>query len=151
VVRGAVADQEIVQLIRDEHALVTEFLKIEHEREIARQPLSLKEMKALEAMAAPARRGVDVAREVKAVPLPPEKPNVEIAALESSSANAPEPKPAGLFARIAETAVDWTEKAIDLTGVRLIPSLIGELPGRADLAGMPARASGALTMTNASH
>jgi hypothetical protein len=135
--RVAQQSEQIVQMIRDEHALMVEFLKKEQQREIARQPLSVKDMKAMEpAVAVPARRSVEAAAEPKALaPLPPAKPEVEVVAIESGPLVAPEPKPVGAFARIATVASALTDKAVDLTGVRLIPALIRGIPARADMIG----------------
>ena len=126
--RVAVQSEQIAQMIRDEHALMVEFLKKEQERETARQPLSVKDMRAKEiAVAVPPRRPADPVREVRApapMPVSPAKPEVEVVALESGPLVAPEPQPRGAFARIAAVAAAWTDKAVDLTGLRLIPALI---------------------------
>lgn len=138
--RVAWQSEQIAQMIRDEHALMVEFLKKEQEREAARQPLSVKDMKAREAaaVAIPPRRVVDVAREVKAptpvaASLPSTKPDVAVVALESGPLVAPEPKPTGLFATFATVAAAWTDKAVDVTGLRTIPALISGIPARADM------------------
>ena len=54
-------------------------------------------------------------------------------ALESGPLVAPEPKPTGAFAHIAAVASAWTEKAVDVTGLRVIPALIRGIPARADM------------------
>lgn len=134
--RVAQQSEQIAQMIRDEHALMVEFLKTEQAREAARQPLSVKDMKAKEiaAAAVPPRRPVEAVREVKAAtPLPPAKPDVEVVALESGPLVAPEPKRTGTFAHIAAVASAWTDKAVDVTGLRLIPALISGIPARADM------------------
>ena len=136
--RVAQQSGQIAQMIRDEHAVMVKFLKKEQEREIARQPLSVKDIKAKDAAAAAAavalRRSAEMVREPKApAPLPPAKPDVDVVAVESGPLVAPEPKPVSRFARITATAIAWTDKAGDLTGLRLIPALIRDIPARVDL------------------
>ena len=67
--------------------------------------------------------------------MPPAKPEVEIVAVESGPLTAPEPQPVGTFGRITAIAGAWTNKAIDLTGLRVIPALIRSIPECADLIG----------------
>jgi hypothetical protein len=144
--RIALQSEQFAQMIRDEHALMVEFLKKEQEREAARQPIPIKDMKAREAIAAtaaspappapavsPARRQAEPVREAKApVAVPPAKPDAEIVALESGPLVAPEPEPEGAFARFAALASAWTDKAVDVTGLRRIPALMRGIPPRAD-------------------
>lgn len=163
VERVALQSEQVAQMIRDEHALMIEFLKKEQEREVARAPLTIKELKAREALAAaPASRRETVAdlkaptapevkasvpevkvaavSEVKAaVAVPPARPS-EVVTIESGPLVAePEPAPRGTLARIAAVAaiaIGWTDRAVDATGVRQIPALIRAIPPRAD-AGEP--------------
>jgi hypothetical protein len=143
-VRMVPPGEQIVAMIRDEHALMMDFLKQEQEREIARQPLSVKDMKAK----AP-RRSAETAREKAVVqpqhvqalpppsyvaPLPQPRPDGQVVTVESAPPPAAEPQP-GTFARIASTAESWAGKAIDLTGLRVIPALIRSIPERADRIG----------------
>jgi hypothetical protein len=154
--RLALQGEEITRLVREEHDLVVEYLKVAKERESARAPLSISEMKARELAA---RRVAEPAREARAElktesktelkplapPLPPPSvvaaapaPGPEIATAAAAPVNdrKTEPKEPGGVARVAGWAFEWADKAVDLTGLRHVPGLVrtitglGETPAR---------------------
>ncbi len=157
--RLAVQSEEVTRMVREEHALMVEFLVREQERNEARQPLTIREMKAREAaLAAPRRPAAEPLREAKsAAPAPsrapavpearsastspsapataPVKPDGDMVAIESGPLAAPDAKPAGGFARVAAWAHEWADKAVDVTGLRYVPALVRTIKGEAETVG----------------
>ena len=148
--RAAAQAEQVMQMIRDEHVLMVEFLKKQQQLEAARQPLPLKQARPPEVAApataagASARQLSEMSREtvrsLVAVPTPRSKPDADPIIVESGPLAAPTPKK-GVIPEILDATVAWKDKAMELSGVREIPAMIRELPAWVDSAagqvGMP--------------
>lgn len=151
--RAAAQTEQVMQMIRDEHVLMMEFLKKQQQLEAARQPMPLKQARALEAAAAApvaagsSRQPSEISRETNhplvAVPAPRARPEVAPTIVESGPLAAPTPNK-GVIPEILDATAAWKEKAIELSGVREIPTIIRELPAWVD------SATGSVGMTSTS-
>jgi hypothetical protein len=148
--RVVAQNEQIVQMVRDEHDAIGEFLKREQEREIARQPMTIKEVRALAeaekaaqlAAAAAARKVAEAAKPVpRAKPVEP----VQVVAIQSAPvvqaapAPVPPPPPAvvatveprrerGRLGAIVDTTGEWADKVIEVSRVREATAVVREIP-----------------------